>query len=368
MANDSNTTSEFRNFGKELDLSYIIPYCILFPVICTVGIVGNVLTLFIVREKKKVASLYFIMCLAIADLLVLVTRMLFVIYRIFQHYLALPTLAVSKHIPSYILVLIYVYFTRISNCILIAMVIERVIAVWLPMKVHLISTKRKAAITLIVVVVVVTALNIPPIVDAFITHIEAVRKGGKVFAGKMATLMEINRHKTLMPESINLLDRLNRILLDYTPTLLILWSNITIVVGLRYSMQKIKRIASESQDDFTKQRQKQSKQITKMLFGVSCAFLVLCSPRFFLFLFEYNANPWIHVMFNVLSTTNYAINFLFYGTINASYRRRYIELLSCTENENDERRQGQSSGHIQNRVIHRHESTNVSMTSESSRF
>ena len=66
----------------------------------------------------------------------------------------------------------------------------------------------------------------------------------------------------------------------------------------------------------------------------------------------------IHVMFNVLSTTNYAINFLFYGTMNASYRRRYIELLSCTRNENNERRPGQSSGHIQNRAIHRHDSTN----------
>ena len=213
MANDSNTTSEFRNFGKELDLSYIIPYCLLFPVICTVGILGNVLTLFIVHQKKKVASLYFIMCLAIADLLVLVTRMLFVIYRLFQHYLTLPTVTVSKHIPSYVLVLIYVYFTRISNCILIAMVIERVIAVWLPMKVHLVFTKRKAAITLTVVVVVVTVLNIPPIVDAIITHIEAVRKGGKVFAGKMATLMEINRHKTLMPEGIDLLDRFEQ---DFT--------------------------------------------------------------------------------------------------------------------------------------------------------
>ena len=214
------------------------------------------------------------------------------------------------------------------------MVMERLIAVWFPLKVQLFCTSRKVIICIAVITIAVSGLNVPTIVNAIATHNEAVQNGGVVFVGKLATVLELNRHNNLMSESTDILMRLNRIVLDFTPIVLIIMSNIFIVVGLRKSVKKIERMTSGSQKDSNKLRRIQSRQITKMLFGISCAFVVLCSPNDFLFVLVYyfqvqNANNWIYIMFDVLSTTNHAINFIFYGAVNASYRRRYLQLLLC---------------------------------------
>ena len=100
MANTTNITTDMRNEDDGFDFSYVLPYCILFPVICAVGMIGNVLTPVIVHEKKKVTSVYLIMFLAISDMLVLTTRMVFVIYRLFQLYYTIPMVSFSKYIPG----------------------------------------------------------------------------------------------------------------------------------------------------------------------------------------------------------------------------------------------------------------------------
>ena len=316
-----------------IPLNYIITYCVLSPFICVLGILGNALTLVIIRDqKKKTSSSYLVFSLAVSDLLVLVTRLMYDIYRDFQIFWPEQTIAFSRFIPSYGFLLINIYLKRISKLLLIPVVLERFIAIWFPLQVRSLCTTRKSMVCVGVLVVFASIFGIPNIIDCMITHLRVINEGGVVYKGQMATVLELVRTYKYLSETMSFLLKMNRVVFDFFPMIFVMLANVAIVVGLKDNIRQLER--ANTQTDISTTRKNQTKQITRMLLSVTVAFVFLCLPDDILsvlvnyFNFK-NIKSYVYTTCNTFSTLNHAVNFLLYGAFNSAYRQRYLAIVTC---------------------------------------
>ena len=319
--------------SSPIPLNYIITYCVLSPFICLLGILGNALTLVIVREqKKKTSSSFLVFCLALSDLLVLVTRLMYDIYRNFQVFTPEQTVAFSRYIPSYEFILTNIYLKRISKLLLIPVVVERFIAIWFPLQVRRLCTTWKSMVFVCILVVFASIFGIPNIVDCMITHLRIIGEGGEVYKGQMATVLELVRTYKYLSEPMSFLFKMNRVVFDFFPIIFVMLANIAIVIGLKDNIRQLER--SNTQTDLSTTRKNQTKQITRMLLSVTVAFVFLCLPDDIVsVLINYfnfkNIKGYVYTTCSTFSTLNNAVNFLLYGSFNSAYRQRYLAIVTC---------------------------------------
>ena len=316
-----------------ISINFIITYCVISPFLCVVGIFGNVLTLVIVRDqKKKTSSSCLVFSLALSDLLVLVARLSYDIYRNFQIFAPAQTVAFSRYIPSYGFLEITIYLRRVSKILLIPVVIERLIAIWFPLQVRSLCTTRKSMLFVGFLVVFASIFGIPNIVDCMITHLRVINEGGVVYKGQMATVLELARNYKYLSETMSFLFKINRVVFDFFPMIFVILANVAILIGLKDSIKVLE--ISNTQTDWSTARKKQTKQITRMLLSVTVTFVFLCLPDDIIsVLVNYfnfrNIESYVYTTCNTFSTLNHAVNFLLYWALNSTYRQRYLAIVTC---------------------------------------
>lgn len=216
------------------------------------------------------------------------------------------------------------FFSILASWILVAMTLERFIAVWFPLQVTRIYSKKKATIVLIAI--------------SFLT-----------FGFNAIFFAVVFEH----PERpmCGYYERFNDFMLDYwywadglayaiIPCLLVLTSNTLIIINVQMSSKAQRQLTNNF--DQSSRRMRDQQQITTMLVVISIVFLSLMLPNSVFYLVSdhwkrstapnsyelleyYFTKQFIHMLCDL----NHAVNFYLYFLSMATFRRRFLDTICC---------------------------------------
>nr|KAG5714832.1 hypothetical protein BaRGS_000320 [Batillaria attramentaria] len=216
------------------------------------------------------------------------------------------------------------FFSILASWILVAMTLERFIAVWFPLKVSRIYSKKTATMVLISFCVLTFCLNAVYLWIAKEAHNGNVMVCG--FYEEYSTFM-----KYYWPWA-------DALAFAIIPCLLVLVSNTLIIINVQMSSKKQRHLTNNF--DQSSRRMRDQQQITTMLIVISVMFLVLMLPNSIFYIIKdhwhFTKNSYEHVKFHftkqfihVLSDFNHAVNFYLYFLSMATFRRRFLDTICC---------------------------------------
>ena len=223
---------------------------------------------------------------------------------------------------------------RISKCIIVTIVLDRVVAVVWPLRYKDICTTMRSTVAMVVIYVTILSTTIPISVDAFMYKF----KTGINSTGLPTAYTESSEYvkQSVLPSTLKTVNLMaTRFLFDLTPIIVVIIGNIVIIVGLRRSAS-----SKSTSEDSQRQRKHQDRQLTKLLLTVSFLFLILCVPFDLLSIVTINVGSaevgdrdfFRHVVievFRTLTLLNSSVNFVVYAVMNKRYREGYKSLLTC---------------------------------------
>ena len=307
----------------------IVIYCGLMPVVIIFGVFGNIMTLVILfKEKDLSTTSIYIKTLAVTDLQTLLTRgavMFSIWWQVFW-----PEKYILWTVNSASLYLLSTFPEKISRCITVVIVFDRIIAVKWPYKYKSICTPRRAIISMIVIYSVFMITSFPIIADAFIYLSSTTAKS--ITQEYPTTDSERDQYmaaRALNSDVIRIFHTFTRVI-EFALILVTVVGNVAIVHGMRKGA-----VINPTLNTASEQRQRQQRQITKLCLTVSFTFLFLWGPSdiyVFLVLTErMKASNCIgYNIFGFLSTLNSAVNFVIYAVTHTKYRKAYFAILPCT--------------------------------------
>ena len=128
--------------------------------ILLLGTVGNILVVLVIARRKVLrlsTNGMYLMCLALADLLVLYTGLL----RHWILHLTDVNIRNTSDASCKVHLCLTYFATQLASWVLINLTMERVVAVFLPHRAKVIFTQPRAAVGLVITTVLVAVVNIP---------------------------------------------------------------------------------------------------------------------------------------------------------------------------------------------------------------
>ncbi|CAH1793623.1 unnamed protein product [Owenia fusiformis] len=312
-------------------------------VLAVIGILGNTLSFVVLyKDPAKGTSMFYLKALAIVDWLACAT---FIVFN-FPFFLYNHTHLLDKSIDaSHHIVLIqpisqylFVIFTTLSSWVLVAISVDRYIAVCHPFKAPTLSTLGRARITLVVVSILSFAIHIPK-------FLEYETKDWGPFGGHPCTheefytlaLTNLRNDKAYM---IGYRVFIYSICQPVAPVIILLVLNVLLVRALN---KAAKMRASMSGDEATSAKADTNVSVT--LISVAVIFLICMIPSFMnsiilvIKTFEKDMiNFYVYVKiseFKVITRIgNSAVNFFIYCVARAGFRKHLVEML-CGKKQKD---------------------------------
>ncbi|XP_076439904.1 kappa-type opioid receptor-like [Babylonia areolata] len=317
--NDTLNTTSSPHLGLERFLLYDVTINInkyFLWVILVVGFPGNLLSLLtILRMPTVSSSKMHVAILAIIDNCAIVNKFLF--HQLTEHLVRLGDVGCK------VLLFTGNFFSILASWILVAMTLERFIAVWFPLKVSRIYSKKKATIVLIVIFFLTFSFN----TVYFVIVIENVKKSC-VFHDSFRTFMQDYWYWA------------DALAYAIVPCLLVITSNTLIIINVQMSSKTQRQLTNNF--DQSSRRMRDQQQITTMLIVISLVFLVLMLPNSIFYLVS---EHWLKTtapgsyrrmeyhftkqLVHTLSDTNHAVNFYLYFLSMATFRRRFLDTILC---------------------------------------
>ncbi|XP_045160701.2 galanin receptor 2a-like [Mercenaria mercenaria] len=300
--------------------------CYVFPVVTIVGIIGSILSLIVLCQKKLRSSTTTVVLigLAFSDMLFLVTnfvRKSTCIIRDYDEALADKINATTFYYIFYL----KTAFSRVSTLIVVLISVERLIAVAFPLKVKQIVTRlrMKAAVLFLYVLVFGSLAALPPQYTYIYIRGKPYISQTKFALDNKAPLEVYNEY--FLP-----------IVFRYIPVLVVLIVNIIIIAIISQSQRFQKSVTS-----LDPKRKEEQRKITRMLLSVAIIFLICLLPGDLLLLcstaidgFEFFGT--YHNLFLVLSDIcllfemiNSSVNFITYMVLNRNFFETYVNLFCC---------------------------------------
>ena len=292
------------------------------PIVITVGIIGNTLSILILSRKRmrKHTSAFYFTVLAVTDLLVLNVGLLRNFLEVLMEYDPIRTYSeASCKIHTFL-----VYFLgQFSAWVLLSVTVERFISVWFPFKARHICTHRHAAIGLVILVVFLSSAN----VHFFWTRGLLVSALGNDTVKLSCNHLDEYHYFTGI-----ILDILDSLLIVYIPCACMIVLNILIIIKLKRLRRRNKRGVIFAPDS----NSAKVNTMTAMLLTVTFTFILLMLP---LTLYLIGQNDWweyqnyndssfkiyLAAAFQLMYMNN-AINFLLYYVSGNRFRREFKEL------------------------------------------
>lgn len=319
--NDSSTTDEYEvpsfvQFGEYKAAELINNYYLY--LVCSIGVPGNVACIVTLTfMKPKVSSALYMMTLAVADLSALALKL---------SYLLLTKNDVE--LGDRLCQLIFMLGTAsqmYSNWILVAMTLERFIAIWFPFQVKKLCTKKNALFIIVALLVFFILSNVQ-----FLFTFEEV---------KDPFMSWDCRPKAEYREFVQFVWYwIDGALYAILPIILITILNSLIIYSVRKSSRAQLHLTNRIQkinEKFSQQR-----QITMMLLTTSIMFLLLVMPNCIFFIareyWTWKETPLgisqyylVYQIVFLLSDLNHAVNFYLYCLSGRKFRQKFVELLCC---------------------------------------
>lgn len=284
-----------------------------------VGVPGNVAALVTICNMRPLTSSYVYMAaLAVVDILSLNVKLTYIGLQSNNMFVT--------DFGCKILMFLTSFCMHFSNWILVAMTIERLIAIWFPLKVANWSTKRRAFIVLALMGLALSLINI----HRMIMWIEVKR-----WAGSMCV-----HHPDYTHFNVNILPYLHATVYSFIPVIILVPCNIMIIVSLKRSSKKLLKLTNKVNKEQAMEKEKQQNQITVMLVSVSIVFVVLTLPYVIFFLiaiywdFRYNYSGvaiyfFLEQVAYLSAESNHAVNFFLYFLTGKKFRDSFFRLLCC---------------------------------------
>ncbi|ESP03001.1 hypothetical protein LOTGIDRAFT_156959 [Lottia gigantea] len=311
-----NSSDEYEHFY--LSAQYVTGM-IIYPVLCIIGITGNVLALVILSHKNMATSTnVYLSALAVSDTLKLLNDLLYFIMLVIS--IGNPN-AGSKMMISLYAFAHYIF--NMSVCVTawltVSVAMERYICVCYPTQAKLLCTIHRARIVCIAVFVVMILLSLP----------SAFRyKPAEIYDAKHNTtchqiaLTELGANTTFMVPYQWIQNSLRSII----PLIVLIYLNVRIINELRKERVKGKKLSSRN-------------KITLMLIIIMVVFVVCITPdavmsTFFGFGYvdESSLVKGIREITDSLLAVNSAFNFLLYCSLSMAFRNTLIALFcGCKE-------------------------------------
>ena len=223
---------------------------------------------------------------------------------------------------------------KISKCIIVAVVFDRIIAIVWPFRYKTICTPTRTTAAIVIIFVLIISSTITYSVDVFIYAYEI----GPSNSTYLTTQKEARQYLMFRfrPSKVRTIHAIiNRLLFEVIPIPSVIIGNVVIIVGLR-RRPSLKSTSGESNQT----RKYQERQLTKLLLVVSFSFLTLCAPfdisSFISITGDYDneipkgvVTSLITEILTTLTLLNSSINFVIYSVMNKRYRQGYISILTC---------------------------------------
>ena len=322
----------------------IVLYCIFTPLIITIGVFGNTLTICVLnRLPRKTPSTIYLTALAFSDLSFLITRAVYTLFVWGQ--LFFISAMRNFRLSSYFFLRLSFIPERTSSVIIMTIVLERVVTVWGNISSQRESYIKRSKIIIATVILVVIGIYCPHNIDGLIFELEMwydesvdsiildlAQKEGIRYTAQMSRPWKNYLFSTM-------------ILFQILPIAVVFVCNLFIVIGIkRTTLSSSDSVYVSSASRVIKTRRKQNRKMTRMLLVMSIAYLALCGP-YYMYLLLRNLKvigntgvPTVITVeiFKTVLMLNNAFNFILYGASNAYFRKKLSDLAFCRKEENDD--------------------------------
>ncbi|XP_064597759.1 probable G-protein coupled receptor 139 [Liolophura sinensis] len=279
-----------------------------------VGLIGNSLSMVtILRMRPQTSSSLYVAFLAVMDSCSLVIKLVF--QQVTKYDIGIGSGGCR------VLLFLGNASVMVANWLVVVMTAERLLAIWFPFKVAEISTKSKAYIVYISLLVAFMGVNC-----FYLFTFEEDYDEVTFF-----TCEPMDEYKDVV---VNVLYWLDAVCYALAPCLLLIIFNCLIVLGTWMSVRVQKKL-TQNKDQMDEKR-KQQNQITVMLVTVSVIFLVLTMPNGIFFMHTGNWNPnsndaWaekilVERIILFLSDCNHAVNFFLYFLSGRRFRKMFLKM------------------------------------------
>ena len=317
-----NTTSSppLDSYSYSALISSIVLHCSLWPVVIISGILGNILSMFVLRkmEDSSITS-RFLKSLTIADTVTLIVRCLQMVNT--SRMLFWPQQTRAWEFSSFEFNTLSSISRRISKAITVAISVDRVVAVTMPMRYKIMCRPKRITVMISIMSIIITALALPTIVDLFMYRFQV--REDKTIHTDFGQQYRVSKSKL---KSFHLL--INVLVFDFIPTPVVLICNVIIIVCLRKS-----NIKESTTSQVQQQRKQKERELTKLLLTISMLFLSLAGPLsisgVLIMTGALQEDAIVLDILLTLSLVNNSINFIVYAVMNKKYRQGYIEILCC---------------------------------------
>ncbi|XP_069119812.1 probable G-protein coupled receptor 139 [Argopecten irradians] len=328
----SNSALTVYDYGEYWAALYINKYYLY--VIVAIGLPGNLAAVVTICNMRPLtSSSMYMVVLAIADIVNLILKIL---------YLQLTLHNVQMgHSGCKVMFFFGTFFMHYSNWILVAMTIERFLAIWFPLKVSELCTRSRAAMVMGIIAVPLLALNLHffwstlEVWDDYYSWDCQFQSDFEFFMTKLWYWIDGAAYSLI-------------------PFIILVIFNILIIVGIKRGHRGV---VSKIDKTRMTEKMKQQQQITIMLVTVSLVFVILTMPNCVFFIFQnyWNYTETLHEyaryflfyqLVFVLSDFNHAINFYLYFLSGKKFRAKFHAIICICRRKKISRRFGTTISHI----------------------
>ncbi|GFS19121.1 thyrotropin-releasing hormone receptor [Elysia marginata] len=284
-------------------------------VIFAFGFPGNIVSFMTILHMKPFSSpTVYVAALALVDNSCLLVKMLFYLLTKYDVRLGDAGCGTISFFGSFLM--------HLANWLLVAMTLERCLAICLPLRVGTICTRKLHIVCITVTCVVLVALN----TQAFVTFTMLTDKKG-------GTRCDI---KDEYKEFFKVWFWVDAVIYAILPALLLIVMNSLIIRGIRRSAQIQLELTGKA--SLAAETMKQQKQITVMLVIVCLVFIILITPHALFYAIQTNWEftrgteehalyLFVNQIIFVLSDATHAVNFYLYFFSTRRFRKRCLETI-----------------------------------------
>ena len=310
------TEKRFTEFTEYKVAEFINDYYLY--LICGVGIPGNIACIFtLVFMRPVMSSTIYMLCLAAVDTVAIVLKMVYL--QLTAHEIQLGASGCQM------MFLFGTVSQQLSNWILVAMTLERFIAIWFPFKVKTFCNKRNSSTSLIVMFVFFVLANLQ-----FVFTFDEVSDPFVKFDCRPK-----QEHAKFVQYVWYWIDGA---LYAFVPIILIIVFNGLIIYAVRKSGRDQRDLTNRAIN--MSEKLIQQRQVTVMLLTISLVFVILILPNCIFFIVK-TYWSWRETMHGiaqyylvyqtvfVLSDLNHAVNFYLYTLSGRKFRQKFAQIICC---------------------------------------
>ena len=296
-------------------------FLVVIPLITVLGVVSNTFTFLVMRRPslRKTPVAVYMSALSFSDSLVLLLDFI----NNWLHFVSGYHITSSSEIFCQFYNFVFQSAITLSSWLVVAVAIERLIVVWMPLRAKTLCTVRKAVIFVCVMPVVCLLLQS---YNFLIWKLNDDREG----RCDMNPEYEFFHRYVYSP--------LNNAAYCYVPVLILIVVNAAIVVGLTRANKARKRLGTEESSEI--------RRVTVSVVTICVTFVCLTVPLTLFYVIIYSSDQFVtqspsmalgRTLVLIIGLSNYAINFYLYVLTSDNFRRELRALFGCqksVENRN----------------------------------